>query len=146
MRAPAQQKPARRDRGERDGLAALKRAFNLAKKTGTLLPHEIPAAFATIAASKPRGGFFERDEHERVRPALPPDEGDVAEFLFWTGWRKSEALGLRWSNVDEAAGVLRIETSKSGEPRTLPYKALPQLAELIGIGAKLPTKSSGSAA
>ena len=112
-------------------LAALKRAFNLARKTGVLLPNEGPAAFPTIAPSNARSGFFERGEHEAVRAALPPDEGDVAEFLFWTGWRKGEALGLRWRNVDEAAGVIRIETTKSGEPRTLPYASLPALRTLI---------------
>ena len=112
-------------------LAALKRAFTLARKSGTLLPNEVPAGFPTIAPSAPRSGFFERDEHEAVRAALPPDEGDLAEFLFLSGWRKSEALGLRWQNVDEGAGVLRIETTKNGEPRTLPYGALPALAELV---------------
>ena len=66
-----------------------------------------------------------------VRTALPPDEGDVAEFLFWSGWRKGEALGLRWSHVDLQAGVLRIETSKNREPRSLPFSALPQLAALL---------------
>jgi integrase len=111
-------------------LAALKRAFNLARKGGDLLPNEIPA-FPTITASSPRQGFFELEEHEAVRAALPPDEGDVAHFLYWTGWRKSEALGLRWSTVNLGAGVLRIETSKNGEPRTLPYRALPELAALI---------------
>lgn len=112
-------------------LSALKRAFNLARKAGALLASEVPSAFPSIAPSRPRQGFLEREEHERLRAALPTDAGDVAEFLFWTGWRKGEALGLRWSHVDERAGVLRIETTKSGEPRTLPYAALPQLAELL---------------
>lgn len=53
------------------------------------------------------------------------------EFLFWTGWRNGEALGLRWKNVNRTAKVVRIETSKSGEPRTLPYGELPALVELI---------------
>jgi integrase len=112
-------------------LSALKRAFNLARKAGVLLPNEVPAAFPTIAASRPRPGFFERPEHEAVKAALPADCADVAEFLFWSGWRKGEALGLRWSNVDMKAQVIRIETTKSGEPRTLPYGSLPVLAELV---------------
>lgn len=111
-------------------LNALRRAFRLAQRTGALLANEVPI-FPTIKTSDPRKGFFEREEHERVRGELPPDEGDLAEFLFWTGWRTSEVKGLCWPNVDEAAGIIRIETSKSGEPRTLPYTALPELAELI---------------
>lgn len=53
------------------------------------------------------------------------------EFLFWAAWRKGEALGLRWADVNRAAGVIRIETTKTGEPRTLPYSALPVLRDLI---------------
>lgn len=114
----------------RNELNALKRGFNLARKSGVLLPHELPS-FPTVTLSNTRSGFFERAEHEAVRAALPPDEGDVCEFLFWSGWRKGEALGLRWKDVDEKAGIIRIETTKSGEPRTLPYSVLPPLADLI---------------
>jgi len=109
---------------------ALRRAFKLAQRGGTLLANEVPI-FPTIKTSDPRAGFFEHEEHDRVRAALPPDEGDVAEFLFLTGWRTSEAKGLRWSDVDATAGIIRIETTKSGKPRTLPYSVLPPLAQLI---------------
>jgi integrase len=112
-------------------LAALKVAFNLARKAGVLLANECPSGWPKISPSKPRARFFERGEHEAVRAALPPDEGDAAEFLFWSGWRKSAVLQLRWKNVDEAAGIVRIETTKSGEPRTLPYAALPVLKSLV---------------
>ncbi len=115
----------------RNELSALKRAFNLARKTGTLLPNEVPAAFPTISVSNARKGFFERGEHDAIKAALPVDEADVAEFLFWTGWRKSEVLGLQWRNVDELAGVLRLDTSKSDEPRTLPFAAVPALTDLM---------------
>lgn len=113
-------------------LNALRRAFRLSQKSagGTLHANDVPV-FPKIKASDPRKGFFERDEHERVRAALPPDQGDLAEFLFWTGWRVSEAEALQWQHVDEAAGVLRIETSKTNEPRTLPYAALPALVDLV---------------
>lgn len=111
-------------------LNALRRAFRLAQRSGTVLANEVPV-FPTLRASDARKGFFEREDHERLRAALPPDAGDLAEFLFWSGWRVGEAKGLRWSDVDEGAGVLRIEDTKSGEPRTLPYAALPALAELI---------------
>jgi integrase len=96
-----------------------------------MLANEVPAAWPSIKAAKPREGFFDRAEHERVRAALPPDEGDLAEFLFWTGWRVGEVNGLRWKNVNRTAKVIRIETSKSGDPRTLPYGELPALVELI---------------
>jgi integrase len=109
-------------------LSIIKRAFSLAVEHGTLLSKPV---IKLLKESNARQGFFERAEHERVRAALPSDLGDLVEFLYWSGWRVSEACGLLWSNVDERAGVLRIETSKSGDPRTLPYHALPALAELI---------------
>jgi integrase len=112
-------------------LAALRRGFNLAQRKGILLASEVPTAWPQLAESKKREGFFERGEQERVRAALPPDVGDLVEFLFWCGWRVSEAQGLRWGNVDLAAKVIRIEKSKAKEPRTLPYGDLPELVSLI---------------
>lgn len=111
-------------------LNALRHAFKLAQKKKKVLANEVPT-FPSISVSDPREGFFERGEHEQVRAALPPDEGDLAEYLYWSGWRTSEAKGLLWSDVDEVAGSIRIEDTKNGKPRTLPYSALPALAELI---------------
>jgi integrase len=111
-------------------LAALKRAFTLARKAGELLPNECPG-FPTISVSNRRVGFLERADHELIKAHLPPDEAAVCEFLFWSAWRKGEALGLRWCDVDRKAGSIRIETTKTGQPRTLPYGALPALRRLI---------------
>jgi integrase len=109
-------------------LAALRRAFNLAVRAGR--PPSRPA-FPVMEARNQRVGFFERGDFERVLAHLPEGVATLAEFLYWSGWREGEALGLEWRNVDEAAGVLRIEDSKNGEPRTLPYRAPPQLAAVI---------------
>lgn len=70
-------------------------------------------------------------ESRGVLAPLSLETAAVAEFLYWTGWRKSEALGLEWRNLDLKAGILRIEDSKSGAPRTLHFRALPDLAALI---------------
>ena len=40
---------------------------------------------------------------------------------------------MEWRGVDFEAGVLRIEDSKNGEPRTLPFHALPELMELLMV-------------
>jgi integrase len=115
----------------RNELNALKRAFNLARRAGELMPNETPASWPAIRAGAPRAGFFEREEHEAVKAALPADEADVAEFLYWCGWRRTEATGLRWREVDLDAGIIRIETTKTDEPRTLPFGVLPQLRDLL---------------
>ncbi len=110
-------------------LALLRRGFNLAVRAGRLPQRP---AFPAIEARNRRTGFFEEAEFRAVAEHLDADVRPLAEFLFLTGWRKSEALSLEWRNVDFAAGVLRIEDSKNGEPRTLPFRALPELGRRHG--------------
>lgn len=47
---------------------------------------------------------------------------DLARFYFLTGWRKNEALGLTWQEIDWARGVaiLSADRSKNREARVLP--------------------------
>jgi integrase len=111
-------------------IAALKRMLTLALQAGMLAQRPyIP----TIRADNVRQGFLEEPEFRAVQEELRPDVADVVEFLFWSGWRKGEALPLTWSQVDFAAGVVRLEpgSTKSGDGRTLPFDALPQLAALL---------------
>lgn len=127
---------ARRAEGARNNtvrneLGVLKRAFSLARQKGALLANECPSEWPKVRPGAPRQGFFERGEHDAVKAKLPPAEADVAEFLYWTGWRRTEVTRLRWSNVDTTAEVIRIETTKTNEPRTLPYGALQELRDLI---------------
>ncbi len=109
-------------------LALLKRGFNLAVRAERLPQRP---AFPVIRVDNRRTGFFEEAEFRGVHAHLPEDVQPVAEFLFWTGWRKREALGLEWRNVDLKVGVIRIEWSKNRESRTFPYRTLPALADLI---------------
>jgi integrase len=109
-------------------LAALKRAFNLAVRAGRLPQRP---AFPVIEARNRRTGFFEEAEFRAVLAHLPVDVRAVAEFLCWSGWRKGEVLALEWRHVDLKAGIIRIENTKNDEPRTLPFKVLPDLAALI---------------
>src|SRR6266545_4021018 len=106
----------------------LKRAFRLALRAGRV--STVPW-FPTVHVENARQGFFEEAEFERVAAHLSEHVRPLAEFLYLTGWRKSEALGLEWRHVDSVAGVVRIETTKNGEPRTLPFRALPELVALL---------------
>lgn len=112
-------------------LASLRRAFTLAVRSGALLANETPRAWPALRPSDARRGFFTPDEVARVVAALPLDEGDLVAFLAASGWRVGEALRLQWRDVDQVAGVIRIEQTKSGTPRTLPYAASPALAAII---------------
>jgi integrase len=111
-------------------LAALRRGFRLAVRAGWL--NTVPA-FPTIKVQNARVGFFEKAEFERVLASLPEEVRPLVEFLYFTGWRKGEVLGLEWRSVDFAAGTICLEvgTTKNGRGRLLPFRALPALAELL---------------
>ena len=112
-------------------LAILKRAFRLAAQAGKRLhlPH-IPM----LREDNVRTGFFERDEFEAVRDALPEPLRAVVTFGYLTGWRvNSEVLPLRWSQVDRRAKTIRLQPgmTKNREGRVLPYELLPDLEEVV---------------
>ncbi len=108
-------------------LAALRGAFNLARKQGQI--SRVPY-FPMLREDNARQGFFEKEEFEKVAAALPVAVADVASFAYFSGWRKGEILPLTWENVDRAAGEVRIATSKNGHGRMLPLTgALKDLIE-----------------
>lgn len=109
-------------------LAVLRRAFNLAVRAGRL-PQRPP--FPVLQVHNRRKGFFETGEFNAVAEHLDADVRPLAMFLFWSGWRVSEALGLEWKDVDLGAGIIRLDESKNGEPRTMPFRRLPALSELV---------------
>jgi integrase len=99
-------------------IACMRAAFRLAFHEGRLpkCPH-----FPTLDESgHVRQGFFERAEIDLVVAHLNEPVDDVVLFLYYSGWRKSEALGLRWEDVDRGAAVVTLKDSKNREPRTLP--------------------------
>ena len=95
-----------------------------------------PPEFPRIEIDNARMGFFDDDEIDRLLDALrqtAPDLADVFEFLAWTGWRKREALGLTWREVDVKTKTLLLPArrAKGKAARPLPYGALPELVELL---------------
>jgi integrase len=111
-------------------LAALRRAFRLAEKSGRV---ETRPSFDLLRENNTRTGFFEREAFENVRARLPEWLQPVTTFQYLTGWRTGETLRLQWAQVDLKAGVIRLEpgTTKNREGRVLPFRALPELAEVI---------------
>lgn len=111
-------------------LACLRRAFNLALRAGKAanIPY-VPG----VAVSNARKGFFEAADFAAVEKNLSPALQPLARFLYLTGWRVGEALGLTWAGVDFEAGVIRLEpgVTKNREGREFPFAALPQLKELL---------------
>ncbi|HUG01909.1 MAG TPA: tyrosine-type recombinase/integrase [Longimicrobiales bacterium] len=111
-------------------LAALKRAFRLAVLEGRL---SAMPAFPSIAVRNEREGFLSAADLERLVAELPDYLRPLTRFAFATGWRRGECVGLKWSDVDFEAGVVRVEASrtKTAKARTFPFGALPSLTALL---------------
>jgi len=109
-------------------LAWLKRALRLARRRGLLA---VVPDFSSLRVDNARRVFFDPDQFEAVRARLPQPVADLVEFLWWTGWRSSEAAGLEWAQVDLTARTVSLSTSKSGAARVFPYGPVPGLAALV---------------
>jgi integrase len=106
----------------------LRAAMTKAFKDGKLV--RVPA-LSFFRPDNRRTGFFEQEEHEAVLKNLPPILADVAAFAHGSGWRRGEIVGLTWDRVDREKGVVRLDDSKNGDRRTLPYRNLRGFQELV---------------
>ena len=103
--------------GVRREMAALKRMFRL------LLHDERLSKVPNIpmpSEGKPRQGFFEREELDRLLPHLPDWLRPPVAFAYHLGWRmRSEVFSLQWRQVDLVTGTVRLEPgqTKSGKGR-----------------------------
>ena len=109
--------------------SARSRMLQLAIRAGAL-DHR-PVFPERLEARGPRQGFFEHADSEAVRRHLPPAYQDVLDFAYYSGWRKREILELRWSEVDEGGGVVRLspERSNTRVGRVLPI--VPPIAAVL---------------
>ena len=100
-------------------LAELRRAFNLCRERGLIT---IQPVIKLKPENNVRTGFATHAEIKAITRHLPDDVADIVWFGFFSGWRAGEILGLRVTDIDHAAGVIRIEgaTTKEGNPRELP--------------------------
>ena len=70
--------------------------------------------------------FLTPEEIERVLKELEKSPSPLiyplVKFLAHSGLRRSEALNLKWSDVDRSGGFIQIRKSKSGKPRSVPLE------------------------
>ena len=106
-------------------LGVLGRIFRVAKLPRPELPR--------LEVRNVRQGFFEPAELQAVLKHLPPELAAVTKFGAWTGWRKSEVLGLQWKDVDLVRGLVSLppDSTKNGRGRTYPVSAHPELSRLL---------------
>jgi len=123
----------------RNELAMLRRMMRLAHRRG-LVP-SVPD-MPMPAEAPPRQGFLERHELEAILAHMPEGYAPAIRFAYLTGWRfAAEVRTLEWSNVDTRRGlvILPDANSKNGEGRTLPYRAHPELREILEEAGKVRT-------
>ncbi len=112
-------------------LAQLRRGYRLAIEQGLL------AVMPVFKIPKPRNartGFFEPGEFFALLAELPDALRGLIRFLRATGWRRNEAVGLTWDQVDRDGCVIRLAgaQTKSGEPRIFPYGSSSELTDVLG--------------
>lgn len=114
----------------RNELAALKRAFTLAKKANKAILPDFPS----IVVNNTRTGFVERDQFEALLKWVVSYLRTLFIVAYHTGWRtRSELLPMTWAQIDFHAGILRLEpgTTKNDEGRQFPFHILPELADAL---------------
>jgi integrase len=110
-------------------LAILRRGFGLAREAGRL---DLVPVIHRLPGVSHRTGTVEQGDLEAILAALPERYRPPVRFLWLTGWREGEALGLTWQHVDLGdAGEVSLSTSKSGQPRLLPFARESQLGRLL---------------
>jgi len=89
--------------------------------------------FKLPALRNARSGFFEDGDFAALLVELPAYIRPVVTFLRLTGWRKSEALGLTWDQVDWEGQVIRLYATqtKGGDSRLFPFGLAPELKQLL---------------
>lgn len=115
----------------RQELAYLRRSMKLAVLAGKL---GVVPVFPTIKVQNVRDVFVEEDVFPRIVEHLEePVIRRLVTFLFWTGWRKDDAKGLLWSQVDMKRKSIRLGVglTKNSAGRILPYGKNPELVKII---------------
>lgn len=89
-------------------LAAINAALAKGLQEGLPLPARRKRSRATDSTRKHRS-------RNAGRPVpLNPVGVGALRFLLLTGWRKSEALGLRWADIDQARTIATLSDTKTG--------------------------------
>ena len=113
-------------------MALLRRAFNLGRPQTPPKVRFVPY-IPRLKEDNVRKGFLEHPEFLALRQALPEEIKPILTFAYYTGCRRGEILSLRWSQVDLARKIVRLEpgTTKNDQPRNLPL--VPELYEILAM-------------
>ncbi len=106
-----------------------------------LFPKQAPTRDINFLTPEELEKLYEALAHSRSGTVLP-----LVKFLAHSGLRRSEALSLRWSDIDESSGFIQIRTSKNGSARRVPLEpgAKEALEMLPKVNEIVFTKADGS--
>ena len=110
-------------------LAALGTALSRAEREGLPAPPKL--------RPKPKTGPTAKHRPKSADTPKPANQYVVAalRFLLLTGWRESEALGLRWDDINFARAIATLPDTKTGRSdRHIGAPALALLSELPQLG------------
>jgi integrase len=91
---------------------------------------------SVVRKREPR--YLSADELERLLAKLRPDRRTIAATMLYAGLRVSEALGLRWCDIDWDADVLHINGTKTAASRADVPLVAPLKAALLAHRARRP--------
>ena len=104
-------------------IACMKHMFNLAISWGKTTKNPVKGV-KLFKVKNRRLRFLSEDETQRLIDCCSPELIPVVITALYTGMRKSEIFGLRWSDIDFTRGLIMIDDSKSGAPRQVPMNDL----------------------
>ena len=101
-------------------LSAIKRMFSLGVKCTPPTVEKVPY-MPMLKENNVRKGFVEQEDFLALRDALPAYLKPIVSLAYYSGWRRSEILGLKWNQVNLRDGIIRLEPgeTKNDEGRTL---------------------------
>lgn len=109
-------------------LALVRQAFRLGLRYGKV-SHVPQITF--LNEDNIRKGFFEEDAFFQLLTHLPIELKPLHIFDYFTGIRHEELLNILWHQVDQMNCVIRLEETKSGEPREIYYAESEDLRKVI---------------
>jgi excisionase family DNA binding protein len=119
-------------------LALLRKIFNVAIDWGHIDSSPMGKVKFFTEKDNLKERILTQQEEMRLLQACPPHLRLIVLTALYTGMRRGEVLGLRWSQVDLKKRQIRVEKTKSGRIRIIPMSE--QLrSELVKLKAENPS-------